>query len=322
MTADTSDSDSDPRLEEWQQARTTIEAVDVRLSDLRKYGLSFISALLAVQGLTEVGGPSGFVPPWIKLVIIIVTMVLIVSVALIDRLNRVTQKAAALRARVLERQLGLKLTHDITRVYAEERVNWTVEGLYLSMIVAAGALGFGVLNPTAWNWAWESYADIFATVGAGLAMGFAVPFGQKVRLVDWSLDHIRCVQGDELELWVTNLSGQHLRAADDLTLWEVEGADPSAHLFRKASDAGKVFLEVDGSKVFLHADESKVWRIPTQSLKPGVHKLFVARPPLNGTSGSEPVYLALDQELPIRLVVHKQEKPKPPPELDVKLVAE
>src|SRR5271169_6784431 len=108
-------------LDEWKEARSVIARFDNNLHDLRKYGFSFVTALLAANGLISQGG-SSVVSFGVKAGILVATMGLIVTLKLLDTHYRRFQEAVSIRGRILEDRLNIDLTKDLSFFYALE--NW------------------------------------------------------------------------------------------------------------------------------------------------------------------------------------------------------
>lgn len=136
-------------LEEWQEARSVIARFDNNLHDLRKYGFSFITAVIAADSV--IGQASGIgsliVTPRVKVAIVLTTIVLITALYTIDRFTRSVQYGAELRAMEIEKTLGIGLTTKIREIGNKERAGAFTDGLYYSFIFAATVLGIALVWP-------------------------------------------------------------------------------------------------------------------------------------------------------------------------------
>lgn len=65
-------------LDEWKEARSVIARFDNNLHDLRNYRFTFVTGLLAANGLLSQGGTS-VVPAGVKAGVLVATMGLIVT---------------------------------------------------------------------------------------------------------------------------------------------------------------------------------------------------------------------------------------------------
>lgn len=271
---------TDYRLDEWKEARSVVDAADTRLTDLRKYGLTFVAGLLTAQGLTEiaVGTPVSFVTPIVKLGITVVSLLIICMMVAIEKVNLPLQRAAALRASVIERQLGLKLTQEITEIYDWYKVWRWVFVLYLIFVVSVGLFGLALLMPISFNLSWEIFVEILALASAVLFVTIEWLHAPKTRLTDWSLDRYRCKQGDPpLLLMVTNFTGYRLDAATGFVLWRVEGTPPKVTLNGSWKEDDKP----------IGNGESRLWTIDTSDLPVGSYYLWVAQPKLKPQEATE-----------------------------------
>jgi len=136
-----SDKDSANHLAEWKQARDVLKHFDEKLHDLRKYGFTFLTGLLAVESILI---PTSFVttiekiPDSAKFAIFTVTLILIIALHLLDRNYVVFQQAANTRAKVLERELNLELSEIISIRYANFGIKNRVLTVYLLFIIGVG----------------------------------------------------------------------------------------------------------------------------------------------------------------------------------------
>jgi len=122
-------------LEEWKTAQDILKQFDDYLHDIRKYGFSFVTGLLAADVLL---GP---VDPKFKLAALTGTMALIVVLYVIDKNYRAFLEAANLRATQLERRSSPELAQTITRVYESERVGPAFSMVYVGLTSVTALLG-------------------------------------------------------------------------------------------------------------------------------------------------------------------------------------
>lgn len=84
-------------MKEWETARGVLKDYDERTHDLRKIGFSFITALLAAQSLlipNLVPGvaSSNALPEFVKLSVLLVTLLLIITLRLIEKMYQLFQQ--------------------------------------------------------------------------------------------------------------------------------------------------------------------------------------------------------------------------------------
>jgi hypothetical protein len=134
-------------LEEWQEARSVIARFDNILHDLRKFGFSFITAIIAADSVIgqATGIGSLIVTPRVKVAIVLSTVVLVVSLYTLDRFSRAIQYGAELRALKIEKKLDMELTQKIKDLYEKEGAGNFVDVLYGGFILAAVVLGIALV---------------------------------------------------------------------------------------------------------------------------------------------------------------------------------
>jgi hypothetical protein len=164
--------------DEWKEARTVINSADSQLSDLRKYGLTFVSGLLAAQGLIEfpLKSASQAVPDSVKFAILVASFFLILGIFDLDRRTRTIQRAAAQRACMLEGDDGL--TKVISRTYQPNESITSIDVLYLIFILATTTLGLAVLGVSSFP---PSSEAVGLLVIALLSAAVVVFFGRPLR---------------------------------------------------------------------------------------------------------------------------------------------
>jgi hypothetical protein len=165
-------------IEEWKEARQVISSIDDKLEDLRKFGPTFVTALLTAQGLTEIplASSTGYLPPSVRLVIVLATDLLICSLFVMERPLRLVQQAAAHRAIYLEAGLGMFLTKEISESYQRNHPWNYIDVVYSLFLLATGALGFIILNPVSVALNLPTVVDVLATIAA---LGFVWIFGLR-----------------------------------------------------------------------------------------------------------------------------------------------
>jgi len=123
--------------------------MDQLLAGLRKYGFSFITALLAADSI--LGQPTAqasiTISPLVKLAVMIVTLVLVCALYATDRYYRIIQHAASQAAMRFEGKTGVKygLTKIISESYEKKRAWVFIELIYALFGLATGILGTLVL---------------------------------------------------------------------------------------------------------------------------------------------------------------------------------
>jgi len=148
-----SDSAVDNRLfDEWKESRDLISKLDDILSDLRKYGFTFITALLAADSILGQASSSATleISPQVKLATFASTLILVAGLYATDGFYRVVQKGAVERAKEIEDHFKrtISLTHKISQYYGMMHLWLYVEALYVFFALATEVLGLIVLYPS------------------------------------------------------------------------------------------------------------------------------------------------------------------------------
>jgi len=145
-------------LEEWKKCRDVLKEFDERIHDLRKYGFSFLTALLTAESFLIPGYLNGsadkILPDSIKLAVLGVTLLLIIALRLIERNYQLFIKCAAQRSRIIERSINFELTEIITQRHRAENIKKYELRIYYAFTLGVFALGFATL-----------YTNILALVG-------------------------------------------------------------------------------------------------------------------------------------------------------------
>ncbi len=192
--------ENENHIKEWEKARDVLKAFDEHLHDLRKFGFSFFTALIAADGIlfsTSVAGASVI----IKFAVFGVTMLLIQAVQLIDRNYVVFQKAAATRAIVLERELNLELSEIISERYRNYKINRIVQGIYIIFSLCVLWLGFLSMDRQI----------VYTLILAGIALiSTIVADALNLEFVsdnygDWTISPLACSKGGTIKITMNNL---------------------------------------------------------------------------------------------------------------------
>ena len=223
-------------ISEWSVARDLITKCDDRLGALRSYGLTFVAGLLTAQGLISfpVGGVTSPVPPFVRLAIVISSLILVCALYTIDRQVRSIQAGAALRARILERQLGHGLTEAVADTFKVNGAYKSIDLAYESLLLGTGVLGLAVIAYSPGST--FPVLLIILLVALALAGLYIRRVGRDTEIhdeswIDWSLKSYRVEEGGTIEVTLTNLSSQALTTPHGTPYWKLQApGGPSGSL--------------------------------------------------------------------------------------------
>ena len=184
---------------EWKEARHVIEKFDDRQHDLRKYGFTFLSALIAADSLTKLF--SG-VDDRIRIAVISVTLLLTVALRILDKSYSLFMEAATVRAKILEVKLNLELTEGISYRYQKDKFHLYALMVYGSFAIVSGLVGILLMYP-------NFLLSVIVAVLVGISVT-VILFVHRLTInldnaIDWSFDRIECIMGEKIRIVATNL---------------------------------------------------------------------------------------------------------------------
>lgn len=259
-------------LKEWERSRDVLEKFDEYTHDVRKYGFSFVTALLTAQAILT---PSG-VPGYIKLGIFLATLVLLVALRLFEKNYELFQRAASSRARILEKFLNLELTETITWRYKFEGILGIVTHIYGIFAIGVGVLGTFVMagDPLFFGLPW--IIPLWIAVGVAIVYimrisGHSLDFERG--LEDWTLDRLECRKDEKIRITLTNLDPEKpiLIHAGEI-LWEIRSEEDSWSSIKYAERENSI--EPD------YGNYTWLWD-PNEVPKGGIYKVTPTMPQLD-----------------------------------------
>jgi hypothetical protein len=282
-------------LDEWKEARSVLERFDNNLHDLRKYGFSFITALLAANGLISIGGTSP-VPLEVKVSILVVTMGLIVTLKLLDSHYQCFESAASARCRILEDRLNLELTGDIAYFYKSERWWAHVIVLYLGFVILTTILGAAIL----WNTSpLLLYLVVIAAVISILLIILTTAIKSSNKdLQDWAVDLKIVSQGIPVRISYTNLNSREKKLPGLFKIWwTVKPFDDENSVGKPSGPPVKI--------VSLKYFQNHVWLWDTSKMSPGLYEfeMFSVRLPRDDLLSQDKKINANDEEAACRWII-------------------
>lgn len=189
-------------LTEWSEARAIIGRFDNNLHDLRKYGFSFVTAILTADAILShtFSSATSEVTWYEKWAVLFVTIGLILALRLLDQHYRLIQKAASQRAVILEERMSIDLTEDFGTLYELGGWKADIENLYDGFLLLTFVLGLAILLP--------HYYSIFV-LGAVVFLMSCIREALSERdlksVMDWSIDSGTMEAGQSLRISLTDL---------------------------------------------------------------------------------------------------------------------
>jgi hypothetical protein len=265
-------------FEEWKQARELMKAFDDRIHDLRKYGFTFITGLMAAEGIllpwippTGSSEATG-IPDEAKFGVLVATILLIIVLRWFDGNYQGYLYGVSVRAGVIERFLNLELTTTIAFRYKAEKLWLPQIILYIGFEFSVVLLAIALLPK---HYDWIGYLSIGIIAEGCLYYAFASPERLRNLLggTDWALDRIQCRQYEQIRIMVTNLNPRKWRrsgtiswAANEIA-WEI--IDKNGNMTAATSHK-----EVVQTPIQLGPGWSYVWGW-TAAVTPGIYRVKI-----------------------------------------------
>lgn len=237
-----SSTENEAHLKEWAAARDVLKQFDDRIHDLRKYGFSFVTALLTAQaflipGVAALLAKQAPIPETTKAAVLSVTIFLIVGLQVIEKNYLLIQEAAAMRARILERSLNLELSDIITDKLRKARPKVRAYANYVYYILIAGVFGLGlsILGQDLLAWSILIIATVVALLWIRMITSRLKLFYKwDKRMIDWTISPIDCDKNDKVGITITHLGGHEISFKQGELMWEVQTQDGNSIHTQKA----------------------------------------------------------------------------------------
>ncbi len=252
---------TDHKFEEWQNARELMSKYDDRIHDVRKYGFSFVTALLTAQSILIPGNIKTADPIsafWIITGVLGVTLLLILALLFFENTYQLIQEAIAQRALILELNLNLGLTDTLSYQFKDKKVRIYEQGVYLVFVGATIALAF-ILLPAPFA---------FLLLGLASVIFYFIHRFKRTRTphwsgTDWIMDRMEYKKGDIVKVTITNLNNKMFQLSEGEVLWKIRDQDL----------LGKCYEEKVKAPIKLKQYESYTWQWDTANVKTGVYRI-------------------------------------------------
>jgi len=284
------DDDVNHFLKEWEATRDVLKTFDGYLHDLRKYGFSFITALLtgsAILFTTWIRKPifddagvliveGELFPEHVKAAILAVTLFLILGLFMIDVYYRFFQKTANIRSRILEKVLNIELSDSITQRYNSSIINqYLVSGVYCIFILGVLSLGISVLSNSLFWLSLIVLGSLLAVMvlSLGASSRFFYFIHYDYGLMDWILDRLECGVGDEVRVIMTNIGDKPIRISANKATWSLS----------KEGENVPLRSGVTPADIVIEPFQNYMWVLKTgkdekrgeEELEPGIYRIEV-----------------------------------------------
>jgi hypothetical protein len=258
-------------FKEWQESRDVLKVFDDRIHDLRKWGFSFLTALLAAESLliprtASIAVGESSIPDVTKVVVMLVTLVLIIALRLIERNYQLFIKCAAERARVLERILNLELTVIISDRHRAEGISIGENLIYIFFATGVGGLGCTILYPNfemmiiMLFFTCVTWFAIFYIQWLSVKYLYKNKEGEKA---DWTIDLLECKKGDIIRIFLTNLDKKKILEMPTGVVWKI-----------KTQDGLLIHQEEMKEKISLGPEDIYIWEWDTSKIESGIYKVY------------------------------------------------
>lgn len=255
------DNSGDSGLDEWKVARDMLDKFDDRINDLRKFGFTFLSGLIAADALTKLWAAPD---DRIRLSVVIITLLLTVALMVLDKNYILFQDAAAIRAKILEVRLNLELTETISFRSRIDRFRYYVLSVYLAFAFVGGGIGI-LLFYTKVDYFVATIVSIAVAVLLICLINRIHPNSE--RQVDWSFDQTTCEKGEAIRIMATNLCPKEaVSFPKGKPVWVIRKEGETEDIHSEANHRG---LVIEGGNNFS-------WEVSTDKLEPGIYRVFPA----------------------------------------------
>jgi hypothetical protein len=203
----------------------------------------------------------------------IIACVLVVAMRLLEKSNELLQTAAAQRARVIERHLGMELSDVVADRFRKERWWQSVNALYCTFVLVVAVIGAIAGGTTPGHWFPTLVRWILLAAAVAVAWAFIAWIssqGMSYRREapdDWSLDRTECEKGGAVRIMYTRFAPSTWPFTTDRVIWRATRSKDDGTLHECARrEAGADDL-VEG--------DCKVWLWDTSDAEPGLYDIRI-----------------------------------------------
>ncbi len=274
---------------EWEKAREVLDKFDDRIKDLRQWGFTAFTVLIGAEALLlptlvtpaniSVTSGSGLVPnskaisPNVRLAVLSATILLLVTMRIVEKSYELFQRAASERALVIERHLDIELTEVISDKYKRGHILGLVTAAYSFFVVSVAGLGLAIIPPdsglTLWVWIVAGLA-IASIVGISFRLGLRYPHGSN----DWTIGPLAIRQEEKVQITVTNLAPARKHGSEKGNL-KFGINDPVCHIeMEGGGHTSTIWAKTD---ISIPGQDSRTWLWPEEGKPaPGIYRFTPA----------------------------------------------
>jgi len=253
----------DHSFEEWQSTRELLKNYDDRIHDIRKYGFTFITALLATQAILLPYLPNqsnSGLPDNIKTGILAITLLLILALAFFEKSYQLYQEAAAQRSIILELRLNLNFSKSLSYQFNDRTIKLYETLVYVLFVLTTFGISLFVLDLR------NYLLPIFLFI---VSMGILLVISKMKHSghpnwpnIDWSVNKLECIKGEKIEITATNLGKKPVVARAGKLVYGIKRQDKPKKEFKTTEH------------ITLHQYESYTWFWDTYPCNEGVYQIF------------------------------------------------
>lgn len=257
--------ENDINFQEWNSTRDLLDKFGDRIFELRKYGFSFITALLTAQAILipNLGLVNDKVPNEVKFAVIGVTILLILTLSLFEKSYQILMDAADRRALIIEARLNLELLETVCHQSKHDKVYLYNLLVYAFFIAGSILLALAILPQIFYIWLIELAIFSYGALLAIHILKFLDPNKDRPG-IDWTLGNVECYKGDEVEIICTNFDYRKPKNSD-------EKSDKNL----KHDQCGKIDLQIPVSQIVHPKNKQQVPEVSNKDAKDN-EKVFKA----------------------------------------------
>jgi hypothetical protein len=255
---------------EWESCRNVLKEFDTRIHDIRKFGFTFLTGLIAAESVlipesSFINKGSPGIPDNIKFGLFGVTLLLILTMRVIEKNYQLYQICSAQRAQVLERRMNLELTEIISDRHRKKHIPSLVTSIYILFTLSVGLLGYTILDPNFQLVYLLLVCTILVSDGLILLQWYDLRYARGH--IDWTVDKVVYNQGEKVRITITNLNENQKKPPIKLgpgVVWTIE-----------TQDGDLIYREDVEKPIFLLSEGNYTWEWNTDKIECGIYEVMI-----------------------------------------------